>query len=296
MPRQQRGVERDDRGVLLLAAEPAAGLGLDDAGLPVVEGQRRASARCGRSTGTGASRGRSPRRRRPGTAIIALFSMYSCSWWPTRYSPSKTRSAAAKRGVEVAAAELVVARRRGRTRAGRRPAGAARSERGWRGGRPAASPGRGRRGARAARRGGGSRRPIGTRIGWSALIEADDVVAGDVGRGHDDDRRPVERRGRARARRTCAWASVERIVAPYQAPGKTRSSAYFAAPVSLAGPSRRSGGNAARPTGRDRPRFDDDGAGRLGPRRQVGHGPSFMATDSITGSGAERPISGGRRP
>ncbi len=29
-----------------------------------------------------------------GTAIIALFSMYSCSWWPTRYSASSTRSAA----------------------------------------------------------------------------------------------------------------------------------------------------------------------------------------------------------
>src|SRR5689334_1229252 len=38
-----------------------------------------------------------------------------------------------------------------------------------------------------------------------------------------------------------AWASVERIVMPNQAPGKTRSSAYFASPVSFAGPSRRSG-------------------------------------------------------
>ena len=38
-----------------------------------------------------------------------------------------------------------------------------------------------------------------------------------------------------------ARASVERIVMPCQAPGKTRSSVYFAAPVSFAGPSRRSG-------------------------------------------------------
>ncbi len=38
-----------------------------------------------------------------------------------------------------------------------------------------------------------------------------------------------------------AWASVERIVAPNHAPGNTRSSAYLAAPVSLSGPSRRSG-------------------------------------------------------
>ena len=32
-------MDRDDRRVLLLAAEPAAGLGLDDARLDVVEGQ-----------------------------------------------------------------------------------------------------------------------------------------------------------------------------------------------------------------------------------------------------------------
>jgi hypothetical protein len=38
-----------------------------------------------------------------------------------------------------------------------------------------------------------------------------------------------------------ARGSVERIVAPYHAPGKTRSSVYFAVPVSLAGPSRRRG-------------------------------------------------------
>ncbi len=46
-------------------------------------------------------------------------------------------------------------------------------------------------------------------------------------------------------RRACA--SVERMVAPYQAPGKTRSSAYFARPVSFSGPSRRLGEAAARP-------------------------------------------------
>ena len=33
LQREQRRVEGDDRGVLLLAAEPAAGLGLDDLGL-----------------------------------------------------------------------------------------------------------------------------------------------------------------------------------------------------------------------------------------------------------------------
>ena len=44
-----------------------------------------------------------------------------------------------------------------------------------------------------------------------------------------------------------ACGSVERIVMPYQAPGKTRSSVYFAAPVSFAGPSRRRGIASARP-------------------------------------------------
>src|SRR4029077_18938324 len=44
-----------------------------------------------------------------------------------------------------------------------------------------------------------------------------------------------------------ARASVDRIVAPYQAPGKTRSSVYLAAPVNLAGPSRRRGWPAALP-------------------------------------------------
>ena len=45
-----------------------------------------------------------------------------------------------------------------------------------------------------------------------------------------------------------AWASFERSVWPYQAPGKTMSSVYSAVPFSLAGPSRRSGSARARPT------------------------------------------------
>ena len=39
---QQRRVDGDDRGVLLLAAEAAAGLGLDDDGLVVAAGRARA--------------------------------------------------------------------------------------------------------------------------------------------------------------------------------------------------------------------------------------------------------------
>ena len=42
--RQQRGMEGDDRRVLLLAAEAAAGLGLDDRGLGVVSASARFSA------------------------------------------------------------------------------------------------------------------------------------------------------------------------------------------------------------------------------------------------------------
>ena len=41
--------------------------------------------------------------------------------------------------------------------------------------------------------------PTGTRIGWSSLIEADDVVAGDVGGGHDDDAATSRRPGRGRS-------------------------------------------------------------------------------------------------
>ena len=39
LPGQERGVEGDDRGVLLLATEPAAGLRLDDPRLPVVDAE-----------------------------------------------------------------------------------------------------------------------------------------------------------------------------------------------------------------------------------------------------------------
>ena len=73
------------------------------------------------------------------------------------------------------------------------------------------------------------------------LDRADDVLAGDVGGGRRRRRSTSRSRGSRSSARNRACASVERIVAPYQAPGKTRSSAYLAAPVSLAGPSRRSG-------------------------------------------------------
>src|SRR5215203_2082300 len=81
-----------------------------------------------------------------------------------------------------------------------------------------------------------------------------------------------------------ACASVERIVAPYQAPGKTRSSVYLAAPVSLAGPSRRSG---AAP--RTRPGVSVPGSITTAPAGSVrvvssGNRRPPLATDCITGT------------
>ena len=95
LARQQRRVEGDHRRVLLLATEPAAGLRLDDARLPVVDGE--AALERGVDVVRALERAvdGDPAVAPTGTAIIALFSMYSCSWWPTRYSPSRTRSAAA---------------------------------------------------------------------------------------------------------------------------------------------------------------------------------------------------------
>ena len=81
---------------------------------------------------------------------------------------------------------------------------------------------------------------MGTRIGWSSLIELTTLSPGmsaAVTTTTFDQSKPGSRS--SASNRACA--SVERIVAPNQAPGKTRSSAYFAAPVSLSGPSRRSG-------------------------------------------------------
>ena len=94
--------------------------------------------------------------------------------------------------------------------------------------------------------------PSGTRIGWSRLDRADDVLAGDVGRGHDHDRRPVERRVEierdepARARRSSGSSRRTRR------PGRRGRRCTARLPVSLAGPSRRSG--AARPGARTRER------------------------------------------
>ena len=47
---------------------------------------------------------------------------------------------------------------------------------------------------------------------------------------------------------------------------------------------------AAGAAGGDRAGLDHDGVGRLGPGRQLGQGPSSMATDSITGDGPGRAL------
>src|SRR5436190_24188930 len=70
-----------------------------------------------------------------------------------------------------------------------------------------------------------------------------------------------------------ARGSLERIVAPNQAPGTTRSSAYFDRPVSLSGPSRRSGA-----AGRARPAAIVPGS----TTRASGAGPGAMGA---TGDG-----------
>ena len=101
------------------------------------------------------------------------------------------------------------------------------------------------------------------------LDRADDVVAGDVGRGDDDDRRPVEGRveverdergvrvGRA-DRRAVPGAREDEVV------GVLGRAGELGRP--LAAERRR----AAGASGRDRAGLDDDGAGRLGPGRQLG--------------------------
>ena len=108
-----------------------------------------------------------------GSAIIALFSMYSCSWWPTRYVPSITTSAAASAASTSPAAELVVGEHGVRERAGRRRAAAARCAAGHVRARlaqrvPVRRRERGRRGSAWCR----ISPPTGTRIGWSVAMLA----------------------------------------------------------------------------------------------------------------------------
>ncbi len=155
-----------------------------------------------------------------------------------------------------------------RARADRRRPAAVRSARSGRAGAArAAWPGPAPPGAPVARRGAGSRPPSGTRIGWSALIELTTLSPG-MSAAVTTTTFDQSNAGSRSSATNRACASVERIVAPNQAPGKTRSSVYLAAPVSLAGPSRRNGAAPRARPGHDRPGLDDDGVGRGGARGQ----------------------------
>ena len=68
-------MQPDDRRELLLAAEPAAGLGLDDARLPVVEPEAALERGVDVVRALERARDGDAAVRRVGTAIIALFSM-----------------------------------------------------------------------------------------------------------------------------------------------------------------------------------------------------------------------------
>ena len=88
--------------------------------------------------------------------------------------------------------------------------------------------------------------PSGTRIGWSSAMLATTFRPG-MSSAVTTATRVQSKAGSSSIASRRAWGTVERIVAPYQAPGNTRSSAYSACPVSLAGPSRRVGIGTARP-------------------------------------------------
>ena len=276
-------MERDDRRVLLLAAEPAAGLGLDDPRLLVVDAEAALERRVDvvralerAVDGDAAVVARGPRSSRCSRCRAAPGGRPG-----TR--PRATRSAAANAGVGVAGGRARRPRTTWSDSSGSKTGGSGSVRTVTRvARRPQRWPGRARR-----RRASGSAwcwisPPIGTRIGWSALIELTTLSPGmsaAVTTTTDDQ----SKAGSSSRATNVACASVERIVAPYQAPGKTRSSAYLAAPVSLAGPSRRSGAAPRARPGAIVPGSTTTAPARLGPRRQIGQGPSSMATDSITG-------------
>ena len=220
-----------------------------------------------------------------GTAIIALFSMYSCSWWPTRYSPSMTEVRPRAKPASTSPLRDLVVGEDCVDSSGSKTGGSGsvreRDRACW------AS----RRVSRSARR--EERDRLGVMLDLAAegrgpagrrAMRADDVVAGDVLGGQDGSPGTSRSPGRGRSPSSRACGSVERIVAPYQAPGKTRSSVYSAAPVSLAGPSRRVGSGTATP----RTGVEDGVAGvrivrRMGPPWQFPEG-CWSATGGVEAS------------
>ena len=166
---EERGVDREDRGVLLLAAERAAGLLLDDDDPVAVEARAPASAPCARSTGTAASRGsRCPRpragwRSSPAARGRAAPGTRSgrCPRSPGRRRRSRRRGPPCRSGTPC---------RSPWPRAGRAPRAAARSGGGWRRGRP--GPARARAPRPAPTGSATCRISSATSAGWSSTISA----------------------------------------------------------------------------------------------------------------------------
>ena len=167
----------------------------------VVGQAERASAPCARSTGTGASRDGHRRRPRRGPRSSRCSRCRAAPGGRPGTRPRGPASAAAKPASRSPLRDLVaredVVRDLGvedrRERLGHEPDAALAAAQG----RLAI---RRRDAARGARRDAGSRRRPGRGPAGRSLIDADDVLAGDVGGGHDHDLRPVECPGRARSR------------------------------------------------------------------------------------------------
>ncbi len=116
------------------------------------------------------------------------------------------------------------------------------------------------------------------------LDRAHHVVARDIRGRHDHDRRPVERRVQVESHE--AGMGIGR---PDRGPEPGAREDQVVGVLGRAGQLGRALASkrcrAARPARHDRPGLDHDGVGRGGARGQIGHGPSSMATDSITGVG-----------
>ena len=157
------------------------------------------------------------------------------------------------------------------------------------GGAPrAASPGRARRGARAARRGAGSRRRSGRGSAGRDLIELTMFSPG-MSAAVTTTTFDQSKAGSRSSASKVACASVERIVAPYHAPGTTMSSVYRAVPVSLAGPSRRSGAAGRARPGTTVPGWTTTRVRGLGAGRHAAVWEPSMAHDDTTATAAGPP-------
>ena len=193
-------MERDDRGELLLAAEPAARLRLDDPRLSVVDAEAalergvdvvRALERAVDGHAAVLARDRDHRVVLDVELLLVADPVLAL----------EDEVGGRERGIRVARRELV----RGEDVVGRERI----EDRGER--RGPDGDGMARRAQDARGRGGEQGQRLGVVLDLAAdrdedrlvgLDRADDVVAGDVGRGDDHDRRPVERRGRGRGRRS----------------------------------------------------------------------------------------------